>query len=369
MTDWLSGGLGKYRNGGDTGDMRFSGIVQGTLNLTDDLSAIAVARADQDQVSGVDALEAYFFLHPQSDGPVSWSVKGGAFFPTISLENDDLGWDSPYTLTYSAINSWIGEELRTIGSEGTLRWRTDKAGTFSVIGAFTCCNDEAGILMADRGWAMGDRPTGLFERVRLPDASLRTFRAPVPGRTGMFDEIDDRIGWYAGLTWQMANIGKLSVLRYDNEGNPAAKSVRDTAWDTRFYAYGFRTQIDSLVLIAQGLQGQTIVVVRPGLISDTKFQSAFLLASYDLTEAGFEDWRASARMDVFQTRHVAAAPHAMSEDGRAMTLSLSWQGTDWLRITGEGLLMHSRRGQYIAVGVPSGEIGQKLFQLDARIFF
>ena len=49
--------------------------------------------------------------------PVSWSVKAGAFFPTISLENDDLGWTSPYTLTPSAINSWIGEELRTIGSE------------------------------------------------------------------------------------------------------------------------------------------------------------------------------------------------------------------------------------------------------------
>ena len=60
-------------------------------------------------------------------GRVSWSVKAGAFFPTISLENDDLGWTSPYTLTPSAINSWIGEELRTIGSEGIAALRHRRA--------------------------------------------------------------------------------------------------------------------------------------------------------------------------------------------------------------------------------------------------
>ena len=49
-------------------------------------------------------------------------MKAGAFFPTISLENDDIGWTSPYTLSASAINTWIGEELRTIGTEGTLRF-------------------------------------------------------------------------------------------------------------------------------------------------------------------------------------------------------------------------------------------------------
>ena len=65
-----------------------------------------------------------------ADGDVSWSVKTGAFFPTISLENDDLGWTSPYTLTPSAINSWIGEELRTIGSEGTCAGDTGGIGTF-----------------------------------------------------------------------------------------------------------------------------------------------------------------------------------------------------------------------------------------------
>jgi hypothetical protein len=52
-----------------------------------------------------------------------------------------------------------------------------------------------------------------------------------------------------------------------------------------------------------------------------------------------------------------------------MTMSLSWQGKDWLRVTGEALLMHSRKGQYISVGVPSGELDQNQFQLDAKLFF
>jgi hypothetical protein len=222
--------------------------------------------------------------------------------------------------------------------------------------------------MADRGWAMDDRPTGLFERVRLPDASEKLFHAPYPARTGLFDEIDGRAGWYAGANWQMAGIGKLSVLRYDNQGNPSARTAHDTAWETKFWSFGARTDIGPVVLISQQLTGYT-EVAPPGFDSVTKFQSAFLLASYDLRELGFEDWRASARADVFQTRHIAATPSPMSEDGRAMTVVLSWQPSDSFRLMGEALLMHSRRGEYTLVGVPTGALNQNQLQLDARVFF
>src|SRR5206468_4696320 len=135
-------------------------VLQAAWQMTGDLAALTVLRAEPQTPSVVDALEAYLRYAPAADGKFSWSVKAGAFFPTISLENDDLGWTSPYTLTPSAINSWIGDELRTIGSEGTLRWKSD-FGVLSLTGALTCCNDEAGVLIADRGWAMDDRPFGL----------------------------------------------------------------------------------------------------------------------------------------------------------------------------------------------------------------
>jgi hypothetical protein len=370
MTSWMNGGLGKFRYGGNQGNFRFvEAYAQGVVTFDDTFSAIAVIRAEPEQRAGLDALEAYVLVHPPSGGAVSWSAKIGAFYPTISLENDDLGWTSPYTLTSSAINTWIGEELRTIGGEGTLRWRSPDMGTFAVTGALYGGNDPAGVLIADRGWAMTDRPTGLFEHVREPDATLKLFHQPVPGRTGLFDEIDHRAGWYAGLSWQMAGIGKLTALRYDNQGDPAIAMGGIYAWTTKFWAFGARTQFDDLVLIGQYLAGFTSIQPAGLAESVTKFQSGFLLASYDLGGFGLPDFRASVRGDLFQTRHIAATPHLLSEDGNAVTAALSWQHFDWLKITGEALLMHSRRREYTLVGVPSGEVGQAEYQLDAKFFF
>jgi hypothetical protein len=364
QTSWVNGGLGKFRYGAHEGNFRFAeAVLQASVRLADGLKAVTVLRAEPEQRSGIDALEAYVSYAPQSDGALSWSAKTGAFFPTISLENDDLGWTSPYTLTPSAINSWIGEELRTIGSEAIAKWHSDDFGTFSLTAALDCCNDPAGILMADRGWAMDDRPTGLFERVRVPDATMRLFHGAFPARTGEFDEIDGKVGWYAGLGWQMPDIGKITVLRYDNEGDPAAATARDTAWATRFWSFGARTQLGPVMLIAQQLTGFTEVISR-GFKSDTKFQSAYLLASYDL-----DDWRFSLREDLFQTRHLGNTPSPLSEDGAATTVAVSWSGIANLRLTGEVIAMQSRRSEYVLAGNATPQAAQAQGQFSARYSF
>lgn len=373
---WLRGGLGKFRFGAGDGNAQLAELVgQLSWKVQSDLRLVVVGRAEPNaQSTDIDALEAYTYYTPASNGAVSWSVKAGAFFPTISLENDDLGWASPYTLTPSAINSWIGEEMRTIGSEARLRWASP-LGNITGMFALQCCNDEQGMLLADRGWAMDDRPTGLFGRVRVPDATLRTFHAPVPGTTGEFDEIDGRVGWYAGLEWQMAQAGKITVVRYDNNGDPSDKTGRgDTSWPLRFWNVGARTQFGALMLIAQGMTGTTAVTARPGVQSRTDFQSAFLLASYDLNDlslgnVSLEGWRASLREDVFQTRRVQVAPSPFSEDGDAFTASLSWQGYDWLRLTGEVIAMHSRRGEYVSAGLGGPSRMDTQFQFSSRFFF
>jgi len=367
---WLDGGLSKFRYGGGPSFRFAEAVGQATAKLDSELDLIGVGRIEPKQRSGVDALEAYASWHPASpvslgdDGDLGFSLKAGAFFPTISLENDDLGWTSPYTLTPSAIDSWIGEELRTIGAEGIWRWQTPRFGTLSLTTALLCCNEPAGILIADRGWAMDDRPTGLFERVRLPDATLKLFHQPVPGRTGEFEQIDGRPGWYAGLSWQMAGIGKFSVLRYDNRADPAARTARDTAWETKFWSFGARTELGPVLLIAQQLTGYTAVDPSPVLEISTKFQAAYLLASYDVDDS----WRASVRGDVFQTRRVGAAS-LMNEDGSALTLALSWSGYDWLRLTGEVVAMNSRKGEYALAGLGGTKLGQNQFQLSARFFY
>ena len=361
QVSWLKGGQGKFRYGSGQ-NVGGEAIVQADWKLDDGLNLIGVGRLEPQTPSIADGLEAYLRYAPAADGIVSWSVKAGVFFPTFSLENDDLGWASSYTLTSSAINSWIGEELRTIGSEGTVRWNAGDAGTLSFIGALICCNDEAGTLIADRGWDMADRPTGLFERLREPDATRRIFHAPVPGTTGMFDEIDGIVGWYAGAVWQIPGIAKLTVTRYDNQGKPDATSSRDSAWRTQFWNFGARTQIGSLVLIAQQMSGYTEVEVR-GNEAGTKFESGFLLASYDL-----EDWRISLREDLFQTRRVGATNNIWNEDGQATTGSVSYSPEEWLRLTGEIIAMSSRRGEYVSAGMPYNRDDTQ-FQFDARFFF
>jgi hypothetical protein len=358
---WLRGGLGKFRYGNN----QFAGgeaVLQASWQIDEALSAVSVLRAEPQTPTVLDALETYLRYAPVSERNISWSVKAGAFFPTISLENDDLGWASPYTLTPSAINSWIGDEIRTIGSEATLRWDGGSLGTISLMGALICCNDEAGELIADRGWAMNDRPFGLTERERVPDATLRIFQAPVPGTTGMFDEIDGIVGWYAGAIWQIPGIAKFTVTRYDNQADPAAATLRDAGWRTKFWNFGARTQFGPLVLIAQQMSGWT-EIVGPGFKADTKFQSGFLLASYDL-----QDWRVSLREDLFQTRRLGAVNNLWNEDGYATTASISWSPEDWLRLTGEIIAMNSRRGEYLTAGSPLNRNDTQA-QFSTRFFF
>lgn len=116
---------------------------------------------------------------------------GGCVFLPISLENEQTGWSTFWTVTPSAINSWIGSELRTIGAEGTLQWRRN-GGTVTVIGALFGDNDPAGILISFRGWSFDDRVTGLFEKTRLPNAMAAILHQPVPLERNLFQEIDLR---------------------------------------------------------------------------------------------------------------------------------------------------------------------------------
>ena len=136
---------------------------EATALITPEVVAVAVARADGTQKDFVLPMEGWLRYRPVSTTPWRWSVKAGAFFAPFSLENTETGWTSHWTLTPSAINSWFGDELRTVGTEGTLEWRREE-GTLSLIGALFGWNDPAGVMMADRGWTLGVPPNGTLRR-------------------------------------------------------------------------------------------------------------------------------------------------------------------------------------------------------------
>jgi hypothetical protein len=116
------------------------------------------------------------------------------------------------------------------------------------------------------------------------------------------------------------------------------------------------------VIIAQQLSGYTEIEIR-GIENSTKFQSGFLLASYDM-----DDWRFSVREDLFQTRRVGAVNNNWNEDGNATTGSVSWLGLNGVRLTAEAIKMNSRRGEYVPAGLGLNR-GDVQVQFDARYFF
>jgi hypothetical protein len=364
---WMNGGLGKLRYG-SSGDpqpgLHFDELIaDGRLVLNPALAVLATVRYEPDQRTALDVLEAYVRYQPIATTGLLWSNKLGAFYPPISLENEGVGWASPWTLTPSAINSWVGEELRTLGLESTVERRSAEGAlalTFAVYG----WNDQAGTLLAWRGWAMGDRPTGLFDKLRLPDTLARQFRRSAPYYDGSFKEIDNRPGWYAGLSWRENELGRVSFLHYDNRGNPRATRDTIVAWRTTFDSLGVEADLGDFVVLGQLMAGETEVAQIPAFRSLTKFQSAYILVG-----RYFGDWSVAARLDHFATQDDNPPNNFdLSEHGRAQTVAVAWRPQRWLRLTGELLRLDSYRYQRAQVRLNPQAVETQL-QLSARASF
>ncbi len=360
---YIDGELGKLRFGDYDGTFHFSDVVgQGRVQIVPELMATATARINPEYGPAVDLIEAYMRYRPVSTSQWRWSVKAGAFFPPLSLENDQVGWSSFWTITPSAINSWVGYELRTIGGEATLEWRRE-SGTVTLIGALFGWNDPAGVVIADHGWSFDDRVSGLFEHSRLPDATAVNLHIAPPVHAQLFTEMDNRPGWYIDLSWEPTGIGGFEIMRYDNNADPSVIKGNQIAWHTSFWDVGFQTQLGKITLLAQGLSGSTLIQPSAFYRQNTDFRSAYALAGYDL-----DQWWLAARVDVFQTRTQATFPSTLNEDGHAFTLSASWMPKTWLRFSGELISIDDTRQERVIVGDAPHQI-ETQFQLLGRVYF
>lgn len=355
------GGLGKTRFGEeDTGARLTELLGSARLQVTEDLSAVAVVRIEDYQKTFVDVMEAYVRYRPVSTSAWRWSLKAGAFFAPISLENTEIGWTSEWTLTPSAINSWVGAELRTIGAEAEVEWRSE-ARTISAVAAAYGYNDPAGVLIAFHGWTLDDRPLTLIDRERIPDVVATGFGLPTPLYSQEILETDGRVGWYAGANWNEVGIGSAHVLYYDNRADPASFHHGDYGWRTRFWSVGAKSGYDDFVVMAQAMWGDTTVEPSPGLYSVTDFRSAYVLAGWYISDT----WKLAGRADWFSTRDNAGD---FDEDGHAFTLALTWLPKDWARITAEVLNVVSKRNMRVLAG-DDAKADELQMQLSGRVYF
>ena len=363
--DWSDGGLGKTRFGGDGPSLAATAAIGGSLQLAPEWLALAELQYQPEQRRALDLLEGWVRWRPVSTTPWRWSARAGVFFPPVSLENDGIGWTSRWTLSPSAINSWVGEELRATGLEATLEHRGEH-GTLQFGGALFGRNEPAGELLASRGWAIGDFTTGVHGRLRQPDVHAPRAFAQVPVTFRPFQRIDGALGAWGEVRWRSAAFGEWTAMHYDNRADPAAFVQYDDrrllAWRTSFDAVGVTHAFGDLRVVAQWMGGHTAFEPQPGRYLDSEFDSAFVMAAW---ERGA--WRPAVRVERFRVvQHGSDDP--LSEDGHALTVAMNWRPSERWRFTAEWLRVSSERRQRVLEGLPR-EMVETQVQLSARLIF
>jgi hypothetical protein len=316
---WLDGGFGKT-SVSKGGDLKLTGAaLEWKPSFGFAVSGVVSALVQPDLDPAFDLGEAYLKLKAPPASGTRLSGRIGVFYPPVSLENDGVGWTPPDMLSASALNSWIGEEVKVGGLEATIQQRLGGHELEATVGVFGW-NDTAGTLLTFRGWALHDVRAGVRTDYDLPP--LSHFAALFqPDETYPFRELDGRPGYYGRLEWRPPAPVAFNVFFYDNGGNrTAVDSEHQWAWETRFFNAGLRWQVtDDVKVLAQAMNGETIMgyAMPGGRWFDMGFQSAYVLAARQ-----FGDDTVSGRIDAFRTKdRTFRAIDDNQENGWAATAS------------------------------------------------
>ncbi|MFL6575722.1 MAG: hypothetical protein ACJ8MR_03850 [Povalibacter sp.] len=364
---FTEGGIGQLRFDEDHDGVRLGSLMldaTGPVTETIRYAATAFATGDGDQ-NPIDLTEAYFEWRPYPVNSLRWRTRLGAFYPAVSLENRAVGWQSLYSISSSAINSWLGEELRTIGLETSMTLAGASSGRpfdVNVFGSVYGWNDPAGILIFQRGWAIHDRQSALFGHLPRP-----IVWNPAIQDIEFFDEVDHRPGYYAGaeMKWTAGHV--LRAFRYDNRGDVSATDGREPTWYTKFDALGARLELPAqTTLIAQYLDGSTAVGDSPDgegmIIMDMTSWFALLSVAHGPHRATIRHDRMQLRMDRggqyfggYQNAHAWTAAYLFDLDSH-------WQ------LAAEAVRTNGSLNQRAYVGLPVHGTEQQL-QLAVRFTF
>jgi hypothetical protein len=368
---WVEGGLGKLRSGSD-GDFRVRAQL-GNASLvwkpqfTWSLGAVIVGSLQGGQRTEAGLSQAYLTFKPMRGSKLALSARAGLMWPPVSLENEGADWHVKDSITPSAINSWIGEEVRPVAAEASLGTSLGRH-KFRVSAAVMAANDTAGTLLTFRGWALHDRTTLAFRRQPLPplDDPVVFYQAPYTHPLlDVGSGFAHRLGYYAKLSWQPPVPVRIEFFRYDNRANPEAVDAKlEWGWRTSFDHVGLAADLGGgAELKAQAMQGRT----RMGYVDegetrrwvDNRFRSAFLLLS-----RAFGTVRMTARLDAFDTRN-RGSDVGDEYDDRGWSAMLAGK-REWRHFTGLVELLHvsSRRENREDIGLRPR---QRQTQLQAEV--
>ncbi|HTU67375.1 MAG TPA: hypothetical protein VMF52_15615 [Steroidobacteraceae bacterium] len=364
-TSFLDNGQGKLRYDDD-----HDGLQLGRLRAAFDqpLGEVFALHAeasawDDDDKNPIDLTEAWLEYRPYPRAGFRSRVRLGAFYPPMSLESRALGWETPYTITPSAIGSWLGEEVRTVGLEGQVDWLGTRLGhdvDLQLTGALFGWNDPAGTQLAAHGFGFSDRQTTLFGRVGSTQTN------PELAKKELFCEMDDRPGYYVGAQARWHDRAILNVLHYDNNADPSVfkADIRDFAWLTKFDAAALRVETgNGWTFLAQALDGDTYIAPG-GPWLEWEYDSQSLLVAKRLGPHVV-----ATRYDAFGVTFMGDPTAPGSEDGHAWTLAYSYDRDDHWRFAAEWLRVTSDvKSRPVVLGDPSLIVESQL-QISVRYAF
>jgi len=268
LPSYLAGGQGKLSlSDGEQLSLAQTG-VELTVLWDSGLSAHTVVNAYiDDEDSAVGLTEGYFkYRGLPNDSGFRFQSRLGIFYPEISLENNAYAWASSNTLNSSSLNTWIGEEIRVLGSEFKLTRLgkfTNSPYDWSLSATAFINNDPAGALIAWHGWTSSSRQTLWTESRAFPWLKAQNPGGSLEGQAKKSDpflELDNKVGFHLHSKWKLRGKGELSFGYYDNNATPYEQENGQYGWRTRFYHAGMRWKLNkTLSVTAQYLQGDTLM--------------------------------------------------------------------------------------------------------------
>ena len=340
---WLDGGLGRF-NSGDTREDQTEDFNSTHLNATADLGLKyrfaerfewsthiqGNGSTAQNQRDSLGLVEMKFRYLQKVNDQHRFLFTAGQFFLPTSMENTENFWDSPYTITWSSLNSWIGEEFRPIGLD--IDYRAKLKGGLSLNLAATAFtgNDSSGALLAWRGFSYGNHLSYLGETLPLAnitslnDGGLYALQKD-EGTTPFGEDLDGKVGYAARIAIKQSQMFELKLTHIDNLGDTELHKG-EYAWRTQFSILGFNVNLlDNWVLLGEYSQGSSTMGPAVAAV-DIDFTTGYLLSS-----VWHKDWRYSLRYDAFritdnnEARNQPIAQDLNEEEGQSLTASIFYQ--------------------------------------------
>lgn len=323
LNNWMDEGVGILRFNDDDKFMLTQAAIEISGELISNINFDIVGNYNPDGEKNLGLTEAYFTYSPLNKG-LKHQVKFGMFYPQMSLENTATGWTSPYTYSFSAINSWIAEEQRTLGAQ----WSITRSGrkhnsphSFTALASIFKGNDGLGSLLVWRGWAQHNRQTLANEKVLFADYFIQqAIPINTPNNVEPLIETDGEWGYYLGGHWRYLKQTDVRVYYYDNRGDPLAlEANRQYAWKTRYYSISLQHKFTkNFRVLAQFLEGDTgMGTQESGVFSD--ISSWYVMLNYKMGAHRF-----SLRHDEFKVKETDINKQDPN-DSNGNSITLAWR--------------------------------------------